>query len=124
MYSLSLAPGIVEGLQIGVNLVTHVAGKKTKFLSGLNCWAREDNLARLTVFQRSHCQCHGEIGLARSCRTEGKREVVLVEGLDHELLVGSASLDGLSVHAIDYRIIHLEFLGWKPLDGVEDNVLG
>lgn len=58
-------------------------------------------------------------------RYEAKRLPTLRPILeDQQLLIGGAPRDGLAIHAIENHIVHLELLGLKSLDGVENHIFG
>ena len=96
---------VVKRLEVGVDFVLHVAWQESEFFSGLDCRAREDNLAHLTVFQRSDSQGNGYVGLACTGGAEGKCEVVVDKCVDEFLLVGVACGDRLSVDAVDDYVV-------------------
>lgn len=78
--------GVVEGLQVGVDLVLHVAGQKAELLAGLDGGTGEDDLAHLAVLEGAHGQRYRHIGLAGAGGTEGEGEVAGEECLDKALL--------------------------------------
>ena len=116
--------GIVEWLQVRIYLVLHVAGQKTEFLAGFYRRTRQDDFAHFLILERAHCQGYRHIGFTRTCRPEGKGEVVFREGFHQYLLIGSASGYGLAVYAIYNGAVNLQFLGWRALYGVEYHILG
>ena len=97
--------GVVEGLEIGVELVFHLAGQEAEFLAGLYGGSAEDNLAHLLVLQGAHGQGDGDEGLARSGGPDGEGEVVLLEAIDEQLLIGRTGHDGATIDAIDDQVI-------------------
>ena len=100
-----LLEGVVEGLEIGVELVFHLAGQEAEFLAGLYGGSAEDDLAHLLVLQCAHGQGDGDEGLARSGGPDGEGEVVLLEAIDEQLLIGRAGGDGATIDAIDDQVI-------------------
>ena len=115
---------IIEGLEIGVDLVFHVAGKEAEFLACLDCGTREDQLADLAVFQGTDGKGNGHVGLACSGRAEGEGKVIFVEGLDEEFLILVAGADRLAVDAVDDHIVVARGLRRLALDDVEDDLFG
>ncbi len=116
--------GVVEGLQIGVDLVFHVAGQEAEFLAGLDCGARQYDFAHFFVFEGAHGQGDGDVCLAGAGGAEGKGEVVGGKLLDEALLIGGASLYGAAAHAVDYHAVFFYLAGTVALDDVEDGFLG
>ena len=58
-------------------------------------------ILHLLVLQRAHGQGDGDEGLARSGGPDGEGEVVLLEAIDKQLLIGRAGGDGATIDAID-----------------------
>ena len=114
---------VVERLQIGVDLVLHVAGEEAELLAGLDSRTREDDLARLAVLERTHRQGYRHIGLARAGRTERECQVVVRELLDEFLLIRRAAHDRLAVDAVDDDVVALELARRLTLDDVDDDIL-
>ena len=100
-----LLEGVVEGLEIGVELVFHLAGQEAEFLAGLYGGSAEDDLTHLLVLQRAHGQGDGDEGLARPGGPDGEGEVVLLEAIDEQLLIGRAGHDGAAVDAVDDQVV-------------------
>ena len=85
--------GIVEGLEVRVQLLLHVAGQESQSLAGLHCRAGEYQFLYLFVLQGSDGQCDGRVRLACACRAEGEDKVVLIVFVHQPALVAGAGLD-------------------------------
>ena len=96
---------VVKRLEVGVDFVLHVAWQESEFFSGLDCRAREDNLAHLTVFQRSDSQGNGYVGLACTAGPRANVRSLWIKCVDEFLLVGVACGDRLSVDAVDDYVV-------------------
>ena len=116
--------GIVERLQVRVDLVLHVAGKKTELLARLHCRTREDDFAAELVLQRIHGERDGYVGLAGSGGAEGERQVILGEAADHACLVGVARRDGLAVLTVDDHALGIDLHGGIAPDDIDYRILG
>ena len=84
--------GIVQGLEVGVQLLLHVAGQESQSLAGLHCRAGEYQFLHLFVLQGSDGQCDGRVCLACACRAEGEDKVVLIVFVHQPALVAGAGL--------------------------------
>ena len=115
--------GVVEGLEIGVELVFHLAGQEAELLAGLYGGSAEDDLTHLLVLQRAHGQGDGDEGLARSGGPDGEGEVVLLKAIDEQLLIGRAGGDGATIDAIDDQVILRGVRQLVALDQVDDHLL-
>ncbi len=92
--------GIVERLQIGVNLVPHVAWQKAQLLASLHSRATQDNLPDFLIFQGTYRQGNRHIRLARPGRTHRKQHVILVVGIHQRLLVLRTCRNRLARHTV------------------------
>ena len=100
-----VAQGVVEGLQVGVELVAQVARQESQVLAGLDGGARQDDASYLLVFQRTHGHGYGGVGFAGTGRADGEDHVVLVHRAYQPLLVGGASLDEQAVAAVHQHLV-------------------
>ena len=57
-----LVQGVVEGAQIGIDLLLEISGKETEFLSRFHRRTTEDQLANLSRLESLHRRLDGEIG--------------------------------------------------------------
>ena len=95
-----VAEGVVEGLQVGVELVAHVAGQEAEVLASLHRRTGQDDALHLLVLQRPHSEGHGGVGLAGTRRTDGEYHVVVFQTLHQLFLVGRERLDDLPLTAV------------------------
>ena len=102
--------GIIQRLQVWVNLVAHVTWKKTEFLTCLHCRTAKYNLPYLTVLQCFYCKCDCRVSLSCSCRAHGKNHIVLLEFLDKPALVLGAWVYRASVDVVDNDIAVAAFV--------------
>ena len=79
--------GIVQGAQIGIDLLGEVAGQKAEFLAGLDRRTGEDDRADLAADEGRNGHRHRQIGLAGAGRTDAEDDIVVADGVDIELLV-------------------------------------
>ena len=100
-----VAQGVVEGLQVGVELVAQVARQETEVLACLYCRAGQDDAADFLVLQSTDSESHSRIGFACAGRTDGENHVVLLHGLYQSPLVGGAGTDKKTVAPV-----HEDFL--------------
>ena len=99
--------GIVQGLEVRVQLLLHVAGQESQSLAGLHCRACEYQFLHLLVFQRPDSQRDGRVRLTCACRAEGEDEVVAVVLVDQTALVAGAGLDDAALIAVDDVVVFL-----------------
>ena len=111
---------IVERLQIGVDLLFHVARKESQLLTGFNGRTRKDDFLGGLLLQSPHGKRNREIGLSRSGRTYRKHHVVLLESVDEPLLVLRAALDGTPRKAIAHHSFHGVGLSLLAVHDVDD----
>ena len=114
---------VVKGLEIGVDLILHVAGEKTEFFACLHGRTRKDNLSALLIFQRAYGQGNRYVGLSRSGRTESESQVVFGKALHHLCLVGIARGYGLSVLPVDDHSLGIHLPGRFAAHDVDDCIL-
>ena len=110
---------VVERLQIGVDLVLHVAGQKAQLLASLDGRTRQDNLLGVLLLHSLYGEGYTEIGFAGTGRSHGEYHVVLVERVYQKLLVFRTALDRSARERIDHNILHGIGLGRLALDDVE-----
>lgn len=110
-------------MEVGVDLVLHVAGEESEFLACLDGRTREDDLLGRLLLEGLDGEGNAQIGLARTCRSDGKDHVVALVCVDEFLLVGRARLDGAARHAIDQHALHAVGLRQPALHDVEDILL-
>src|SRR5687767_14659640 len=58
---------VIERSQIRVDLLSHVAGKKTKPLTSFDGWAGKDDAVHQTTLQQHRRMGDRQIGLTRTC---------------------------------------------------------
>ena len=115
---------VIEGLEIGVDLVFHVAGQETEFLTCLDGRAREYDLAHLLVLEGLDGERYGDISLACAGGAQSEGQIVLAEALDKQGLIVVARRDRFAVDAVDYHVVMLWLIGGLSLDDVEDHFFG
>ena len=96
---------VVQRLQVGVQLLLHVAGQETQLLARLDGRTREDDAPHLPLLQRADGQRDGRIGLARAGRPHGEQQVVPVVEFDEPLLVDRPGADDRAVVAVDDHVL-------------------
>lgn len=96
---------IVQRLQIGIELLLHVARQETQLLARLDRRTRQNNPLDMLFLQGSHRQGDGRIGLARTRRTDGQQQVVAVVRLHQLELIDRAGPDDRAVVAIDDHVL-------------------
>ena len=99
---------IVEGLEIGVQLVLEIAGKKAQALSRLHCRTGEYDAFYVSVLQGPYRQGDGNVSLAGAGRTRREDKVVVEPGAYHSLLSTVPGYDGLAVVSIDYGRLRVQ----------------
>src|SRR3546814_9748951 len=88
-----LVERVVEGAQVGVDLLCQVAGQEAELLAGFHRRAYKEYAAHLFVLQRVHGTGDGEVGLAGTSRTDAEVDVVVEDGFDVALLIRTAGAD-------------------------------
>src|SRR5208282_2745237 len=73
---------VVQGPEIGINLLLQGAGEKTQAFAGLDCRARQDDAVDLFVQQGRDGHGHGQVGLAGAGGADRKHHVVLLDGFE------------------------------------------
>lgn len=96
---------IVQRLQIGIELLLHVARQETQLLARFDGRTRQDDPLDVFFFQSPHRQGDGRIGLARTCGADGQQQVVAVVGLHQLELIDRAGPDDRAVVAIDDHVL-------------------
>ena len=76
---------VVQRLQVGIELLLHVAGQESQLLARLDGRAREDDAPHLPLLQGADGQRNGRVGLARTGGPHGEQQVVLAVD-DHVLI--------------------------------------
>ena len=99
-----IAEGVVEGLEVRIEFVAHVAGQEAEVLTGLHRRTGQDDALHLLVFQRPHGEGHRCVGLAGACRPDGENHVVVLQTLHQLFLVGRERLDDLPFPAVQNHI--------------------
>ena len=95
---------IIEGLEIRIDLIFHIAGQKPEFFAGFHGRTRQDNLFYLLVFECPNGQSYGGVCFSRTGRTYGKQHVAVVVSLHQSSLIFGARRDGLSRGTVDDNI--------------------
>ena len=85
-----LEQGVVEGAQIGVDLLGQVPGEEAQALAGLHRRAHQQDPAYPIRLQGLHRRGHREVGLAGPRRAHAEADVVVGDGVQVGLLIGSA----------------------------------
>ncbi len=88
--------GVVEGPEIGVDLLDEVPGEEAELLARLDRGAGQDDAVDGLVLEEGQGHGHGQIGLARAGRADAEDEVVGLDGLEVGLLVQALGIDGLA----------------------------
>src|SRR5215207_2001295 len=96
--------GVVEGAEVGVNLLLEVAGEEAEALAGLDRGAREDDAADLLLRQGLHGHRDGEVRLPRAGGADAEDDVVGLDGLDVAALVGRLGRDLLLAGGVEARL--------------------
>ena len=96
---------VVKGLQVGIELLLHVAGQESQFFARLDGRAREDDAFDLLLLQCTDGQRNGRIGLSRAGGPHGEQQVVLVVEFDEPLLVDGPRTDDVAVVAVDDHVL-------------------
>ena len=84
---------VVEGPQIRIDLLAHVAGEEAEPLSGLDGRTRQDQPVASPALQTRRGESDGEIGLAGAGGPRGKDEVVALKRGEIGALRGSPRRD-------------------------------
>ena len=99
--------GVVEWLEIRVDLVFHVARQESQFLSGLYCRTTENDFLNRLFLECFHRKGYAKIGFSRSGRTYGEYHVALVECVNELLLFLAAWFHRFARHGIyNYSLGH------------------
>ena len=81
---------VVQGTQVGVNLLRQVAGQKAQLLAGLHRRAGEDDALHRATLEGVHRAGHRQVGLAGTGRADAEGDVVLGDVVQVHGLVGRA----------------------------------
>ncbi|MNH12414.1 hypothetical protein D3C79_719530 [compost metagenome] len=99
-----LEQGVIEGAQVGIDLLGEIPGQEAEFLTGFHRRAGQQDAADLLALQGIHGGGHREIGLAGTGRTDTEADVVAHYVGDVLGLVRAAGLDeaalGLDRHLL------------------------
>ena len=114
---------VVERAQIGVDFFFHVARQKSQFFARLHCGAAEDEFLDLLVFQRTHGERDGGVGLARTGGADGEQHVVRSECLYEFALIGRARRDGAAARAVNDGVGIGIALSGAVLEDIDDVLL-
>ena len=101
VYAQHLVEGIVEGAQVGVDLLRQIARQKAQLLAGLHRWPNQENAVNLLAFERFDGARHRKIRLAGARRPNPEVQIVGANGLYVAALIAAAWLDGLLARADD-----------------------
>ena len=104
--------GVVEGAEVGVDLLLEGAGEEAEAFAGFDGGADEDDAGDLFRDEGADGHGDGEVGLAGTGGTEAEGHVAGFDGLDVLALVGAARLN----HALD--------AGGSLLSGVDEGFEG
>ena len=108
-----VAQRVVEGLQVGVEFLSHVARKESQVLARFDSRAGEDDATYLLVLERTHSQSYGGLGLTCSSWAYGKHHVVVGDGLHQTTLVGCLSFHQIAVAPVyQYVVAELYLSVW------------
>ena len=88
---------VVEGPQVGVHFALQVAGEEAQALTSLHRRAREDYPVHLLRPERRHCLRHGEVGLARTGRSDAERDRIFIHRVHIGLLTQGLGLYRLAL---------------------------
>ena len=95
-----VAEGVVQGLEIGIELVLEVARQEAEAFACFDGRAGEDDPLDFPVLKGAYGEGDGDVGLAGAGRTNGEYQVVVKICLDHLLLGEVAGAYGLAVRAV------------------------
>ena len=77
---------VIDGPQIGVDLLAHVAGQEAEPLARLHRRARQDQTLHHALFEQGDRMAHRQPGLARAGRALGEDQFVLLEQAQIKIL--------------------------------------
>ena len=95
------AEGVIERLEVGVELVLHLAREEAELLACFDGRAGEDDTAYLLCLEGFDRKTDGDEGLPRAGSTRGEAQVTLGELASHTALTLPAGEDRLAVDAVD-----------------------
>ena len=99
----AIIQGVIQGPQIGIDLVLHIAGQEPQFLARLHCRARQDQPLHAAGDQLRHRLRHRDIGLASARRPQRKDDVMAGQRAHIVDLHRAARNDGLAPGADHHR---------------------
>src|SRR5579862_56283 len=114
--------GVIQGPQVGENLLFQVAGQKAERLARLHRGPGEDDAVDLLLFERGKGHGHGEIGLARPRRPGSEHHVMGLDRLDVAALARGLGNDGRPFRRADD--LPLDEPGQAVLPGLADGAQG
>jgi len=109
---------VVERPQIGVHLLTQVAGKESQSFTGLHSRTAQHDPFHLARLERGYGEGHGGVCLARTGRADREYDIVLPGLFDEDDLVRSLGRDGASGRREEHRV-----LGFVSRGGSDRSVL-
>jgi hypothetical protein len=119
-----LVQGVVEGAQVGVDLLRQGAGEVAELLAGLDGRAGEDQAVDLLGHEGLDGDGHGQVGLAGAGGADAEDHGVLADGVDVLLLAERLGLDGAAAGGQDGVAEHLGGAGATAVLVAADDVDG
>ena len=118
--------GVVEGAQVGVDLVGEAAGKEAEVLAGLDGGAGEDDARDALAGQGVDGLGHGQVGLAGAGGADAEGDRGFLDGVGVGLLAEGLGADGAAVGGEDVVGEDLGGAGGglQQADGALDGVRG
>ena len=87
--------GVVEGAEVGIDLLGDVAGEEAELFAGLDGGPGQDDALDELVLEERKGHGHGQVGLPGAGRADAEDEIVGPDGLDIVLLVEALGADRL-----------------------------
>ena len=115
-----ISEGIVERLEIRVQLVLHVSRQESQPFSGFHGRTCKYYPFDFPILQCPDSQCYGDVCLAGSRRTCGKNQVAVEICLDKFLLGLVPGPDRLSVRSVDNHCVPVQHEAFGGVVSVEE----
>ncbi len=88
--------GVIEGTQVGVNLIVERTRQKAQAFTSLYCRTSQNNPVDLLGLEGLDCLSHGQVGLAGAGRTNTKNNRTGINSINIRLLVDGLRPDALA----------------------------